>query len=123
VGVNKDIWLISPDGQKKGAQLGDGLVKATPAALTDGSVCFVSGWGYIITFLSPGDWKWMLHADGSGSASTAVAKSGIVYLGASLPNHPLDMLALHAAVPLARSAWPKFRGNPQNTGHPYTAAP
>ena len=123
VGVNKDIWLISPAGQKKGAQLGDGLVKATPAAFSDGSVCFVSGWGWIISFLSPGNCQWKLFSFENRSASPAAAKSGTIYLWDYLPEQKPRMFALHAAVPLARSAWPKFRGNPQNTGRPYTPAP
>jgi outer membrane protein assembly factor BamB len=116
VGVNQNVWLVSPAGQKKGEQLGDIMFEATPAALADGSLCFVSGYGWIITFISPGDWKWALYAFGSHSASPAVATSGTVYLGAYLPPHQPGMLALHASVPLAKSPWPKSRGNPQNTG-------
>ncbi len=123
IGVNKDIWLISPTGQKKSEQAGDGPIEASPASLTDGSVCFVSGYGWIIDFLSPGDWKWKLYAFGSHTASPAVARSGSVYLGAYLPEHQPGMFALHASVSLARSSWPKFRGGPQNTGRQYAPAP
>jgi len=116
VGVNQNVWLISPAGEKKSEQLGDILINASPTALADGSLCFVSGYGWIITFRSPADWKWALYAFGSRYASPAISTSGTVYLGAYVAPQAPGMLALHATVPLAKSPWPKFRGNPRNTG-------
>ena len=122
LGVNQNVWLVSPAGQRQTMQLGDVQFEATPVALADGTLCFVSGYGWIITFLTPGDWKWALYAFGSRTASPAVAASGTIYLAAYLPSHEPGMLALHARVPLANSPWPKFRGNLQNAGRQYSSA-
>jgi len=115
VGVNQDLWSITPDGKQKWARWNEGRIETTPLVLADGSVWYANEWGQVIQ-LSP-DMKFIGFAFMGGPfgfASPAIATNGTLYL----PGEGSRFFALRNRVPLAQSSWPKFRGNPQNTGTP-----
>jgi outer membrane protein assembly factor BamB len=110
VGVNHQLWAITPEGDKKWDRNVDDLIQTTPLVLTNSSICFDSGWGVLINIEPDTTLNWVFI--GVGRASPAVSPAGAIYVMDS--NH---LLAIRNKVPLARSPWPKFRGNPRNTGN------
>jgi len=117
VGVNKKLWAISREGRKlwepKWGNPYENLVEASPLALADGSVCWVGQFGDLLNISSadpPANWKEYLY--GHGHSSPAISSNGTIFINGEWTN----FFALQASIPLARSPWPKFRANPQNTG-------
>lgn len=115
VGVNKEYWFISAEGKKLVAgNAGEWLV-ASPVALGDGTICFVN-----ILQMAAVDtrdnWRWSYWLGSAGLVSPAVDPGGMIYT----PYMRLGFdgfAALRTHVPLARTSWPKFRGNARNTGN------
>ena len=115
VGVNQNMWFISPDGRMKAEQLGDSLTAASPVALGDRFVCFISGSGAIIGLAAPGAWSWTRYGLSSRSISAAISLDRMLYISGYLNTLPV-VLAFPLEVDLAPSAWPKLRKNRKNTG-------
>jgi outer membrane protein assembly factor BamB len=113
VGVNFAIWAITTDGKQKWPRPMDDSVEASPIALSDKSVCFVCRTGALIAVGPERDLLWGHFCDGYGYATPAVSTTGTLYL----PEKGNLFSALPAGVPLAKSHWPKFRGNARNTGN------
>jgi outer membrane protein assembly factor BamB len=115
LGVNEHMWAITPSGQKKWEQPApyDKPFEATPLVLADGTICHISRYGMMMD-VEPerSQLKWMFFVSQQGYASPAVGPQGTIYI----PSDGSGFTALKNSVPLARSAWPKFRGNPRNTG-------
>ena len=110
IGVNKQLWAITPEGDKKWDRNVEDLIQPTPLVLADSSICFDSGWGVMLNIGPDTAFNWIFS--GLGRASPAVSATGDIYVLDS--NH---LLAIRNKVPVARSPWPKFRGNPRNTGN------
>jgi outer membrane protein assembly factor BamB len=118
VAVNDRLWAITPEGKKKWERLGDGPpIESSAVVFADGSVCFASPWTLVSFFPDDANLaiKWTFYHAGSGSASPAVAPSGMLYTPSHLAGNAF--CAIRAGEPLAHSPWPKFRGNPRNTGN------
>jgi outer membrane protein assembly factor BamB len=124
VGVLQHLWAISADGRKKWGRVGgeDYLMEASPVVLADGSIGCVSRYGMLIYASPEGVLKFMYNLFGYGYGSPTVGPSGAIYA----PDHGVGFggfTALRAGASLAHSPWPKFRGNPRNTGNILDAAP
>jgi outer membrane protein assembly factor BamB len=119
VGVNETVWAITPEGKKKWEQTTpwpDFFFEATPLVLADGSVCHISRYGMLMNVESEQHHLNWMYYPGYGYASPAVGPKGTIYFG--FLRIGLDGFgALRTRVPLAKTSWPKFRGNPRNTGN------
>lgn len=80
--------------------------------LANGHVVF-STWDCRVLAIAPdGDWVWSFWLDGPSVSSPLVGPDGIIYAMGFAPG----LKALDRNVPLAKTAWPMFRANPQRTG-------
>lgn len=114
VGVNNTLCAFKADGAKNWF-FGYPTIEGTPAIAADGTVYFGgsdSGVGILYAFTSAGH-AWSYTTVGALAASSpAIADDGTVYLG----SHSYRFCALKGKAPLAKSPWPKFRGNARQTG-------
>jgi outer membrane protein assembly factor BamB len=110
VGVNKQLWAITPKGEKKWDRNVEDLIQPTPLVLADSSICFESGWGVMLNVGPDMTFNWVFT--GVGRGPPAVAASGEIYVFDAI-----HFIAVRNKIGLARSCWPKFRGNPRNTGN------
>ena len=126
VGVLENLWAISSDGQKKWGRVG-GLeypFKASPVVMASGLICCVSCEGLLCFVRAEGDsLQYMYSLHGYGYGSPAIGPSGDIYVPDRSAFAGCGFTALQARVALARTPWPKFRGNPRNTGNVLDAAP
>jgi outer membrane protein assembly factor BamB len=118
VGVLQHLWAISPEGKKKWGRIGgeDFPFDPTPVVLSDGTICIVSSFGEIYYVSPQGGYEQKRYLHGYGYGSPAVGPNGDIYV----PDRGLAAVgfsALHAGVALARTPWPRFRGNSRNTGN------
>jgi outer membrane protein assembly factor BamB len=124
VGVQQHLWAISVDGKKKWGRVGgaDHPFETAPVVLADGSVCCVSHYG-MLCYVSPeGAIREMYFLCGYGYGSPAVGPTtGAIYV----PDNCVTggFTAVRAGAALARTPWPRFRGNARNTGNLQDAAP
>ena len=88
-------------------------MESSPVILEDGSIIYVSGWGLMLDMDPERNVKWHVFLNGYGSAAPAIGSTGIVYV----PDSTFYFSAYHGTVPLAKTPWPKFRGNLRNTGN------
>ena len=126
VAVNNTFWGITPDGKKRWdlyADPNDRLLNdSSPLALADSSFCAVAASGQVADiYTTPpsgpwNPWFWFFYHGRGGNLSPAIGPTGIIYVAGDVLNAGCILCALPAKVPLATSAWPKFRGNPRNTG-------
>ncbi len=124
VGVNTALWAISPDGKKKWEQSsGAALIEVAPLALDDDTVCFVSRLGMLINLGAPNQFNWSYYQNWYGCVSPAVGRDGRIYTMANIVGTGILLCALETEVRLAKSPWPKFRGDAQATGRCKATAP
>jgi len=109
VGVNDRLWTISAQGEKK-EERPDGA-RNSPLAFADGSIGFLGG--IMVLMDKDRQPRWIIELDYYGGATPAVGPTGVIY---TLSGE--NFIALKNTVPLARTSWPKFRGNAANTGCP-----
>jgi outer membrane protein assembly factor BamB len=122
LGVNDKLWSISSQGIKEWEAAWDGgLVESSPLALADGSVCAISGFGYLSNFSSAGRCNWIYQIC-LGAFSPTVGSGGTIYTIGFTNNVGCFLNALNTSIPLANSAWPKFRADPRNLGICYDKA-
>lgn len=118
LGVLDFLWAVSPDGKKKwGREGSEGeLMGVSPIVLASGDICYVAHVG-LLYYVSPeGVLQPMYYQCGCGYGSPAIGPTGDIYTAdANVPGGAFT--ALQAGVALARTAWPKFRGNARNTGN------
>lgn len=87
------------------------LTQASCTALANGNVVVVPGRGEMVELSQGKDWIWSYWL-GESFSSPLVGGEGTIYaMGMAA-----DLHAVNRNVPLARSSWPMFRGNPQRTG-------
>jgi outer membrane protein assembly factor BamB len=113
IGVNYALWGISPDGRQKWTRGIDLPVDASPLALADKSVCFISRQGLLLDLDTERQPKWSYYGYTYGYASPAVSPNGKFYLS----DRGTFLSAIPGGVSLAKSPWPKYRGNARNTGN------
>ncbi len=113
VGVNEELWAISPEGNKLWARWLEDQVFCSPVAFANRSVCCSSEHGSLINLSSDQQFNWEAYPYGYGHNSAAVNPKGLIYVAGDRRY----MAAIKAYVPLAPSSWPKFRANPRNTGN------
>jgi len=125
VGVWDSLWAVSPDGKKKWARLGEPNYPfdSSPVVLTSGSICCVSTYGMLWHANSEGGLQGMYYLYGYGYGSPAIGLTGAIYIADGGGVAGGGFSALRAGVSLAHSPWPKFRGNPRNTGNLQDTAP
>jgi outer membrane protein assembly factor BamB len=117
IGVNTALWAVSPDGRKKWEQaFGVELIVTAPLALADESVCYVSRQGLLINMSIPGMFNWVCDQHYCGTICPTVSGNGILYSTRQVSGGTY-LYAIPANAALARSAWPKFRGNLKNAGN------
>ena len=115
VGVNTNLWAVLPNGTKQWDQPDLELIEASPLALADNTVCFLTQRGLLINLDAQRHWHWTCWLSAHGHSSPVLSPEGVIYIFGSEPLGRA-LYALPAKVPLARSPWPKFRGDAQNTG-------
>lgn len=116
LGVNRELWAVSPAGQKLWAKRDEEMIDAAPMMLSDQSVCYVSRYGMLQAVRCQEEGKqlnWKFYLYGHEASSPGIGRDGSIYVGGKWTN----MYALDFQVPLAKSPWPKFRGNARNTGN------
>jgi outer membrane protein assembly factor BamB len=113
VGVNKLVMAVNPTGNKKWGRGNGDLVDAAPTALKDGVIAYVSRGGECNGLLPDGGTKWTYYLWQYGYGNLVPGKDGTLYA----PEDTIRFTALSGAAPLAKSPWPKFRGNLRNTGN------
>jgi outer membrane protein assembly factor BamB len=113
VGVNSELWAITADGKEKWRRGIEQPIEASPVALSDRSVCFISRNGLLLDLDTEHEPLWSYYVYGYGYACPAISPSGKFYLS----ERGSQFSAVPAGVPLAKSPWPKFRGNARNTGN------
>lgn len=112
LGVTDEVWALNRDGSvrwKRGKMDTD----ATPSVLADGTVTIVWRNGQMQNIDPDYNHKWFYGFYSCGIGSPAVAANGVTYMAGQWSKFE----AIQTAVPLARTAWPKFRGNARNTGN------
>lgn len=118
IGVNNELWAVSPDGKKKWDQsYGGELIVSAPMALIDGSVCCVSRAGFLVNLSIPHQFNWTYDQNFSGTLCPAVGTQGMLYTVRHVSDVGTMFCAVSANAVLASSPWPKFRGNSENTGN------
>ena len=118
VGVLQHLWAITADGKKKWGPVGGyyNPIECSPVVLADESICCVLGNGMLCYASPKGVVEQMYYLFGYGYGSPAVGPTGAIYVpDCGVPGR--GFTALRAGVSLARTPWPKFRGNARNTGN------
>lgn len=120
VSVNQTHCAITPEGKLKWQRpfwdAPPGLFGENAAAvLSNGHVVFTGGDALVMTV--PGgngqpEWVWNYYMFGAIYSSPLVANDGTIYVMGTWR----DFSALKGLIPLAKTPWPMFRGNPQHTG-------
>jgi outer membrane protein assembly factor BamB len=113
VGVGQELWEITPEGKQVWTRGMGCPVEATPMALADSSVCVLCRWGFFACLDRERNQKWGAFFYNYGYTSLGIGADGTVYAQRDISR----LAALAAGVPLAKSSWPKFRGNMANTGN------
>jgi len=115
VGVNQEVWAITPDGKQEWTAHNEGAIGAAMLVRADGSFCYANRWAQFVVFGPDKVCQAVVFLSGAyDSASAAIGPTGTLYASGQ---REAQFFALRAAVPLAQSSWPKFRANPRNTGN------
>jgi len=113
------LWAINPDGTKKWGRQPEGdytPVQATPLVIADGTIVhFFNGFLWNAGAEPPAQWTYCLSRYGYGSP--AAGPTGTLYTPDPTKAMGRGFSALRNSVPLARTPWPRFRGNARNTGN------
>jgi hypothetical protein len=113
VGVNKELWAVDPGGKEVRPRGFEDRIEDTPVALTRNLVTVISRFGGLLALDSERAPVFGYYLYGSGYASPGMNAAGVMYIA----DHYTRFSAIPTDVTLARSPWPKFRGNPRNTGN------
>jgi len=111
--VDGNLYALAADGSLKWSYQTSADVRSSPAVGDDGTVYFGSYDGRLYALNPDGSLRWISSGiSDSVFSSPAVAADGTLYIG----SHDNRVYAFSGDGPLGDSPWPKFRGNPQNTG-------
>jgi outer membrane protein assembly factor BamB len=114
LGVNDEFCALKPGGAQKW-YFGYPKVEGSAAIAADGTVYvggLNSGVGILFAFNSEGQVWSYTPVGGQAASSPTIGDDGTVYYGSYV--HPF--CAFKGKAPLAKSPWPKFRGNLGQTG-------
>jgi outer membrane protein assembly factor BamB len=114
VAVNWSLWAITPRGEEKWERKDGCPIRASPLAASDNSVCYINSYGWLHDFGPERQVNWSVVPP-YGEVSPAVSAAGTLYAPAC--GH--EFQALWTNLRLARTSWPKFRGDAKNTGNRY----
>jgi hypothetical protein len=110
--------MVTPEGKKVWERDAGGVMDNCVTILANDQLLFISRAGDIMVIGRDKVPRWEFYVYGQGYASPAVGPEGDIYLPTHLgPSPSLDFSRFHGVAPLAKSAWPKFRGNSRNTGN------
>ena len=118
VAVNSSWWAITSEGKKKWENAEEGPIENTAVALADSSICLLSYFGLLANRHPEHGLRWVYYLDGFRYGSPAVGPTGTIYApDNSTSNQGAGFAAYRTSIPLAKTPWPKFRGNARNTGN------
>ena len=111
-------YYVSPDGRGHGIT-GLACPVAVSAVVVTGRVYCSRPWRTLQAYHTNGEVLWIYHSGDNLtgdnlSASPVVGANGAVYATCRQSLHAIQPVGM--APPLAKSAWPMFRGNPRHTG-------
>ncbi|TAL05794.1 MAG: cell surface protein [Verrucomicrobia bacterium] len=107
------IAVLSADGQDMRLPQMDSGLESSFAVMSNRTAVCVFGDGQVIAYSHEPGFQWRCTLRGCGDTSPALGPTGTIYLVGFLDH----LVAIHNEVPLARTPWPKFRGNARNTGN------
>ena len=110
VGVNNSAWAIHPAGTNLWIEPMSGSVEAAPVVVAD--AVYVFDRAEVRALDAEGRFRWRIYLWTFFDPTSAVGADGTMYVAGSFNR----LNALDTQAPLARTPWPKFRGNPRNTG-------
>ena len=113
LGVNYQLWTFTPAG-KFIWDRGDGaLFFATPVALAGANVAYISRRGAQMVLDKTREVVCSYYCYAGGHSCCVIGPAGTTYL----VDRGYHLAALDSNLPMANSTWPRFRGNPRNTGN------
>jgi outer membrane protein assembly factor BamB len=113
VGVNQELWALSPEGKLRWPRWNEEPIEAAPVALAERCVVYIARSGSLLTLDDNREPVCKYYCHAGGYACPAVGPAGNTYLS----ERYMYFSAFDSHLPLARSPWPRFRGNPRNTGN------
>lgn len=115
LGVNTNLCSVTPQGKQNWLRNVDNYMRSTPVALDNGWVVSEADFGTVFAVDALMRLQWACYMYGGAEASPVVSDSGVLYACYNLQS--FTAIKPNTLAPLARSSWPKFRGNPRNTGN------
>jgi outer membrane protein assembly factor BamB len=112
LGVTDEVWALNPDSTRRWAR-GKMETDATPIVLADGTVTIVWRNGQLQNIDPDYNHSWFYGIYTCGISSPTVSAEGVTYVAGQWSK----FAALQTHVPIAKTSWPKFRGNLRNTGN------
>jgi len=112
LGVTDEVWALNRDSARRWVR-GKMDTDATPIVLADGTVTILWRNGQIQNIDPDYNHKWYYGYYSCGIGSPVVSAEGVTYVAGRWSKFE----AIQTHVPIAKTAWPKFRGNPRNTGN------
>jgi outer membrane protein assembly factor BamB len=113
VGVNSTLWVITPEGTKRGEHPPVDRVRAAPTVVEDNVVYVVFGYAWLFAVDADQHNLWSFCMGGQSLGAPGIGTDGSIYITGDFK----VFCALDTHRPLARTPWPKFRANARNTGH------
>lgn len=114
VGANTNMWVVTSEGKTMWTYATHDVLENSATAFSDGSFCLISRSGLLLCLTEKRELAWKLYVYGQGDASPGVGPKNVLYLQSFISG--TDFAAVQGTHPLATSTWPKFRGDPRNTG-------
>jgi outer membrane protein assembly factor BamB len=112
VPVNEKLWAITNDGEKKWERDFQGIIDSPAVVFADRTIACVNRGGEVIGMDEERGFRWRAMLNLFGYSSLGVAPDGTIYTAGNVKR-----FRAFQGVPLAPTAWPKFRGNSRNTGN------
>jgi outer membrane protein assembly factor BamB/tetratricopeptide (TPR) repeat protein len=110
---DNSVYAMNPDGTKKWMFTTSNMVSSSPVIGIDGSIFIGSDDNKLYALNPDGSKKWEFSTDDYINSSPAIGIDGTIYFG----SQDNMLYAIYSDCGgLARSCWPKFRNNNENTG-------
>ena len=114
LGVNEYLWAVAPNGEKKWQHFIFSPLNSTPTVVEGETIYVAAPFHELYAFDFDHRLRWSFGAWSYDEAmSPAVGVDGTVYC----MRDSNIFLAVDTTAGLAKSPWPKFRGNARNTGN------